>query len=253
MFLDGYYKKNLDIIQEKAIPNNWDALMIFFGIEGSGKSTFAMQTAAYLDPDFNMDKVVFNPEQFEKILDSCEPESAVVWDEAITGANIAQFANNISISIISKLTQIRKKKLKIIICFPYLWMLNKYFVARCLFSVNIKAKSFSDRGYFNFYGCKSTQILYSLMKERYAYYPDSALLKIRPNFYSVFSRDFPLNSRAYDNKKEESRLDSKDVLGKNIWKERFILARDFVRNETNGKITKFSRYCKIAYQNLNNL
>jgi hypothetical protein len=210
MWIDGFLKNNLDIVKDKAIPNKWDCLAIIFGIEGAGKSTIASQCAHYLDPNFNIENVVFTPEQFETAIDECKPESSIVWDEAITGANVAMYASKISISIISKLTQIRKKKLKIFLCFPYMFMLNKYFLSRCLFSIYVYAKNFDDRGYYKFYNNKKSQILYFLMKDRYPYYPDMAFSKIFPGFHGRFSKEFMVNEDVYDEKKETSRVQDSD-------------------------------------------
>ena len=220
MYIDGFLKSNLDIVKNEAIPNNWDALSIYHGIEGSGKSTLAFQNALYEDPTFNIDKCVFLPKQFEEAIDDAEPESSIVWDEAITGANVMMFASKISISVISKLTQIRKKKLKIKLCFPYLWMLNKYFISRCLYSIHIHAKGFDDRGYFRFFDAKKTQILYYLMKEKNPNYPDNALKKMLPSFHGTFNKEFVLNEAEYDAKKESSRVEGEKENKTNLWKER---------------------------------
>ena len=127
-YMDGYLQSNLDDIKNTAIPNKWDSLLILFGREGSGKSTLGTQIGIYLDNNFNNDDIVFKPTDFITTINEAMPESAILWDEAITGADVAKFADKISNMIISQLTQIRKKKLMIIICFPYLWKLNRYFV-----------------------------------------------------------------------------------------------------------------------------
>jgi len=217
----GYYRNNLNMIKEVAIPNKWDALAVFFGSEGSGKSTLAMQSAAYLDPDFCLDKVVFTPKQFEEAIDNAEPGSCIVWDEAITGANVQKFASKMSIEIISKLTQIRKKRLIIFLCFPYLWMLNKYYLSRNLFICYVYAKSFIDRGYAKFYNSKKASILYWYMKEKYPYYPELAIKKVYPDFHEIFNGKFPLDEALYDEKKEKSRVEDEEE-DSNIWKIRAI-------------------------------
>lgn len=211
--MDGFLKANIDMIKNEAIPNNWDALSIMFGMEGSGKTTMAFQLASYVDESFNIDRVVFTPDQFEEAIDNCEPESAIVWDEAITGANISMYASKISLNIISKLTQIRKKKLMLFLCFPYLWMLNKYFLSRCLFTCYIHAKSFTDRGYFKFYSSQKSRVLYWFMKERFPYYPEAAIRKILPNFHGVFNKKFTIDAKKYDEKKESSRTEENNNAG----------------------------------------
>jgi len=149
--MDGYLYSNLQKIVTKAIPNKWDNVGIMFGREGVGKSSLSTQVCKTLDPNFGVHNIVFTPKQFSDAIDNAKPGTAILWDEAITGANISNHANSTSIAIISKLTMIRKKQLHIILCFPYLYMLNKYFISRCLWSIHVYAKDFDDRGYALFY------------------------------------------------------------------------------------------------------
>lgn len=197
-FMDNYLYKNNDIILKKAIPKNWDCFGIIHGREGSGKTTLATQICYQLDPKFSVEKIVWTIEQFDQAIDNAEDESAILWDEAITGARANQHADSISQKIISKLTMIRKKKLKIIICFPYLYMLNKYFVSRCLFSIYVYAKGFSKRGYAFWYGSRKTEILYNFMKEKYRYDYLSAFKEARKNFYFKFTSVFCADEKEYD-------------------------------------------------------
>ena len=204
--IDRFYRDNLDIIKDQAIPNNWDGLGLFFGREGSGKSTLVFQTALYLDPAFNLSRVVFTPEQFENLIDNVPDGSAVVWDEAVTGASSTDHASKISSSIIKKLVQIRKKKLKILLCYSYLYSLNSYFIGRCLFSVYVYAKNFDDRGYAYFYSQPQTETLYWMMKDKYRYNRNMAISKAYKSFYFKFSKVFCLDEKLYDDKKEFARV-----------------------------------------------
>lgn len=206
LYENSYYCDNLDIVKNEAIPNRWDCLAIYHGQEGSGKSTLMMQTAFRFDPDFSIEQVAFTPQQFQDAIENAKVGGCIVWDEAITGANAQRHAENTSKEIISKLTQIRKKRLVLLLGFPYLHMLNKYFVSRCLFSVYVYAKDFNDRGYFNFYDYKQTNSLYWYMKEVFSYYPASAIRVIKKTFAGEFSGVFPLNEDEYDVKKERARI-----------------------------------------------
>jgi len=204
-WFDGYLKSNLNIIKEEAIPNKWDCVMILFGREGCGKTTLGTQICKYLDERFNLVHTVFTPEQFTEAVEKAEPESAILWDEAITGANISTHASKISVQIVSQLTQIRKKKLMLFLCFPYLNLLNKYFILRCIGGIYIYAKTFTERGHAYFYDHKKLAYLYGFMKEKYRYYPNGAIGFCPKNFYFKFSSCFCLPEKEYDFKKEESR------------------------------------------------
>ena len=235
--IDKYYRDNLDIIIDKAIPNKWDCLAIFFGREGSGKSTLAFQTALYTDPSFSLKRVVFTSKQFEELIDNVPDGSSVVWDEAITGASSVDHANKISSSIIKKLVQIRKKKLKIFLCYSYIYSLNSYFVGRCLFSVYVYAKNFEDRGYAYFYSQPQTETLYRLMKEKYRYNCNKAISKAYKSFYFQFSKVLCLDEMSYDRKKEVSRINE---VGVNKDRKRLVQLISWLKK------TKLSTYKKIG-------
>lgn len=252
-WIHDYWNNNLNNVLTKAIPNKWDCFGIIFGREGVGKTTLGTQGSYKLSSNFNVDYIVFNPEQFEDIIEKAKPESSILWDEAITGADVKLHANAISISIISKLTQIRKKQLKILICFPYLYMLNKYFISRCMFSVYVYAKGFNKRGYGYFYNSRETEILYNLMKEKHKYDYQRAIEVAKRSFHFKFGKTFCANVEEYEIKKDESRkngnLDNKG----NIWKGRFIKSVVYIKEDTNGKMKGLAKYLEMKPQQLTNL
>lgn len=205
-YMDKNVKKNLDIIKNKAIPKKWDAVFIVNGMEGAGKTTFAAQCALYLDPTFNLDRCVFTSRDFLKAIDEAPPESSILWDEAIRGAKVNQHASTISQSIVNKLTMIRKKRLKIFACFPYLYMLNKYFVSRCISSFYIYALDFDKRGYLKMYSKNQTELIYDMMKIKYKYNHRSAYYKVR-GMMASFGKTFCLPELEYEDKKDKATLE----------------------------------------------
>jgi len=238
--MDGYFKSNMDIILNEAIPNNWDAVFVIFGKEGTGKTTLACQGALYSDHKFSIKTCEFNTEQFGHVIDTCDPESSILWDEAITGAMSVAHANKVSQTIISKLTQIRKKRLKLFLCFPYLWMLNKYFVSRCVASFYVYSKGFEDRGYAFAYNQKQTEYLYSLMKEKYRLQPLKAINKAPKSYHFKFPDVFCMDKDAYDCKKESSRVMDEET---DPWKSNFIHVGKYC-TELGGTVTEIARRCK---------
>ena len=225
LYTASYYVDNLNIVLKEALPNNWDCLAIFHGFEGTGKSTLMFQTAHYLDPNFSLENVVFTGEQFNKRIDEAPEGSCIVWDEAITGANAEAHAKKINQAIISKLTQIRKKRLILLLGFPYLYMLSKYFVSRCLFSCYVYAKGFTDRGYFNFYDFQQTNTLYWYMKQVFPYFPMNAVKVIHKNFAGSFSSKMPIDENEYNIKKESARVENEDKSDKQKRAERVKRAK----------------------------
>lgn len=246
--MNDYVHENLMIIQNEAIPNKWDALFIVFGKEGTGKTTLASQGCILLDNKFDLSKVEFIPEKFGVLIDKAPPESSVLWDEAITGAASENHANKISQLIISKLTQIRKKRLKIWICFPYLYMLNKYFISRCVASFYVYSKGFTNRGHLYAYNQGQTEYLYSLMKEKYRLKPSEAIKKAQRSFYCDFSGTFCLPEDEYDKKKELARL-TEDAEPGNIWKDRLILLSKHCIAEYGAKRIQLAKAIKMDQGN----
>ena len=239
---------NYDLLLNKAIPNKWDAFMINFGGEGTGKSTKSFQDAIKLDPDFNLKKVVFTPVQFDTGIEKAKPEAAIVWDESVTGAMSSAWSQIVTIKIIQKLTQIRKKKLKIIINIPYLHVLHRYFVARAICSSYIYAKGFDDRGYYKFYTRLRTENLYYYMKDVHKNNYRKAFANVAPLFPGRFNDYIPFDFDEYDAKKEAARLDQDGAVDK--YRTYFTKTVNFIKENSTFKspvsIGKLGKYLGIS-------
>jgi len=209
-WLHQFYQDNLDIVLKEAIPNKWDCVGIFLGIEGAGKSTLATQTSLYLDPSFNLDKTIFTPGSFSEATDENDPEAAILWDEAITGANIRNYAEEMNRSIVSKMTQIRSKRQKFLLCFPYLYLLEKYFVSRATFGVYVYAKDFNNRGFAYFYNQPQLETLYNMMKSRFSHNPQEAIRHANCAFKFKFDKTFCLPEKEYEAKKNAARQETEN-------------------------------------------
>lgn len=244
-WLHQWYKDNMDLVLNEAIPNNWDSVVVVLGIEGAGKTTLASQSALYMDPSFNLDQTVFTPGAFTDAVDDSQEESSILWDEAITGANIRNFADEMNRSIVSKMTQIRDKRLKFFLCFPYLHLLEKYFVSRAIYGVYVYAEDFSDRGHALFYSQPKLEKLYHLMKGPYSNNPMQAYKQVRPNFKFKFDSTLCLAAKEYRIKKNKAREESEKT---NIPNKRLILEllrrnvdknhiREIVKNENNKPVS----------------
>jgi len=253
--MDNYLVNNLNIILEEAIPNKWDAVFLIFGREGSGKTTFATQAALYCDNSFNMERCVFTPEQFIEAVDNAKDEQSILWDEAIFGAKISQQASSIAQTIVNKLTTIRRKRLKIFLCFPYMYMLNKYFVSRCIASIYVYAKDFNDRGYMRFYDSGKTEHLYNLMKMKYRYNWVLAMQKIKPSFFCKYSKVLCLPEAEYDRKKELSTLETEKKLGvrETVWKNRAARLATWTHKKQGISQFKLAKIIDIPAPNLSRL
>jgi hypothetical protein len=204
LYLDGFMRQNLDIAKER-VRKNFDMVTIYFGLEGSGKTTKALQDAYYLDSTINIDRVVFNPGQFERAVDIATPEQAIIWDEADDLGG--HWASRIIRTMKRLFKRIRKKRLFIFLVTPTIFDLNKYFVIhRTLFLCKIYAKG-TERGNFAFYAGDAKRLLYML---GYKMWDDNAAY---PDFRGQFTDlpdNFPIDLVEYEVKKDKATLEYDD-------------------------------------------
>jgi hypothetical protein len=213
LYLDGYLQENLDITKER-VHKDWDCVALVTGEEGSGKTTLAAECCYYLDSSFNLDRIVFNAEQFEEAVDKAEPYTAILWDEADDLGG--HWANQMLMAIKKKFMRIRSKNLYIFLVTPSLFHLSIYFVMhRPLFLLDVYSDKL-DRGYFRFFAKQGLKNLYIHGKKFWN------MTAWHPNFRGRFTNwgaDFPIDTLKYKAKKEEavkSMIVSKDSFVKRI-------------------------------------
>jgi hypothetical protein len=203
LYLDGYLKQNLDITKER-VHKDWDAVVIVTGEEGSGKTTLTAECCLYVDPTFNLDKIVFNAEQFEELVDKAEPYTAILWDEADDLGG--HWANSMLMAIKKKFMRIRSKNLFIFLVTPSLFHLSIYFVMhRPLFLMEVYSDKL-ERGYFRFFAKQELKNLYIHGKKYWN------MRAWKPNFIGRFTqwpKNFPVDNKEYKIKKE---LALKDII-----------------------------------------
>lgn len=201
VYMDGYMRQNLDIAKER-VKKKWDLISLYVGEEGDGKTTIALQHAYYLDPTISIDRIVFNPMQFEEAVDKAQPFQAIVYDEAddLSG----HWANRLLLAIKKKFKRIRSKQLYIFLVTPTMFDLSKYFViARTTYLVSVYTDGLT-RGFFKFYGKKAKRLLYIKGKIEWnmdAWHPD-----FRGRFANLPDW-FPINMVDYEKKKEAAGAD----------------------------------------------
>lgn len=68
----------------RRIKNNKNFLVTITGPTGSGKSWTGLSIAELLDPDFNIDRVIFKGKELMKLINTAnlKPGSVILWDEA---------------------------------------------------------------------------------------------------------------------------------------------------------------------------
>lgn len=200
-YIDGYLKSNLDIARN-VIQKDWDMLFIVDGSEGSGKSVLAMQAAAYCDPTFTIDRVVFTPGTFRNAIINAKKYQAVLYDEAYTGLSSRATMSMINRTLISMLAEIRQKNLFVFVVMPCYFDLDKYVALwRSRGLIHVYCGEGFQRGYFAFYNTDRKKDLYINGKKFYSY------SKPKANFYGRFTNFYPVDEAEYRKKKKESLID----------------------------------------------
>lgn len=186
--------KELDKVKNRVLNKDRDFVAVVDGEEGVGKSVLAQQIAAYLDPEFNIDKIVFNSDNFLKIIKDPKTKkgSCILLDEAFSAANNRASLTEVNRSMIGVATEMRQKNLFILMVLPSFFDLDKYFAlwrCRALFHVYFTPEE--DRNYVIF-PKDSKKFLYLTGKKTYSYskprspYPPFHF----PNVYTVDETEY---------------------------------------------------------------
>lgn len=232
-YMDGFLKQNFDEFKPILIEKDWDFVGLIDGREGSGKSTIAQQACYYFDETFNLDRIVFTPQEFEEQVMKAEKGQAILWDEAAEGTSANNYYSQINKSIKRMLQQIRQKNLVIFIVLPYFFELEKYVAiarSQCLIHVYTKPGTLV-RGFFTFFGYTNKKNLYVAGKKFYSYdWPKS-------DFHGNFRDGYVVDEAAYRKKKSTSlaKLKAEPQTSKDI---RFSEQRDKVIYEF-WKVTQY--------------
>jgi energy-coupling factor transporter ATP-binding protein EcfA2 len=72
-------------IRARLLKRNQNCLVLIAGDTGSGKSYAALRMAELISPDFKINNVVFNPDEFMDILETVRKGDTIIFDEAGVG------------------------------------------------------------------------------------------------------------------------------------------------------------------------
>jgi|TARA_R100001530_G_scaffold128403_2_gene98123 ABC-type dipeptide/oligopeptide/nickel transport system ATPase component len=187
-------RKELDKVKKRVLTKDRDWVAVVDGEEGVGKSVLAQQIAAYLDEDFNIDKVVFTSDDFLKVIKdpNTKKGSCIVLDEAFSAANSRSSLTEVNRSMIGVATEMRQKNLFILMVLPSFFDLDKYFALwRCRALLHVYFTPEEDRNYVIFPKEKK-KYLYLQGKKTYNYNtPRSPFPPFTfPNKYMVDEADY---------------------------------------------------------------
>jgi len=217
-YMDGFLRENLNEVPNFLIKS-WDCVVI---VSGSGKvrigkSTIAMHIAYYLawllnenkksakldKVPFNIDNVVFSPDELKETAMKLPKNSVIVYDEGRAGLDSARAMENINKATQDFFQECGALGHIIIIVLPDFFKLQETIaIPRSLFLINCYTDKNYNRGYFSFFNEKKKELLYVIGKGKKM--TISKYLSVEPNFHGKFTDYFPLDKEAYDNKKKEA-------------------------------------------------
>jgi hypothetical protein len=209
-YIERWIKDRFD---NKVIPDlqkkDKDCIIAFDGKEGSGKSTLALQWCKYIDPTFNLSRVVFSPEEFRDAIYKAKKGQAILFDEAFTGFSSRSALSGVNRTLISLMMQIRQKNLFIGIVLPTFFLLDKYislFRTRVLVHVY---ETKSGRGYFRVFSKdKKRQLIMDKGARTYSY---GIKTKLKGKFRGVFA----LGDDEVEKKYREKKMKALELTEKN--------------------------------------
>ena len=187
-----------------------DRVYVVDGKERTGKSVFAIQQAAYLDENFDVNNIVFTPDEFIAAIKNAKKGQAIVYDEAFFGLSSRSAIGKVNKQIVRCLMEVGQKNLIIFLVMPSFFELDKYAAihrAEVLFHVHRDTKG--KRGIVRVYNKGLLQKLYAIGKKHHSYdFPKS--------FFSLrFFNQYPIDEEKYREKKSNS-----------LWEEKKTPAQD---------------------------
>lgn len=243
---------NLNILK-KAVGRDWDFKILVSGdgMTRTGKSTIACQMAIYLDPDFNMDQVVFRGdkliEQSLKLgtLYNQKKGIAIVYDEAKEGLDSKKAMNAYSQQITDYFSECGWLNQYLIVVLPEFFDLNKTVALNqsiCL--INCYTKRDFERGFFGFYNRVDKRYLYIKGKKWNNYSCQN------PTFQGTFNKYFPLDITIYEKLKLENqralkKMENPNTEADRLWKRRFTSLCKVLRDDETYTQIEIGKICKM--------
>ena len=185
---------------KKVIKKDWDMFFVVDGNEGTGKSVLAQQLAAFCDPTFCVDRIVFRAEEFKDAVLKAGKYQAIIFDEAYGGLASRKAMSSTNHMLVDLMAEIRQRNLFIFMVLPSFFELDKYAaVHRTRYLIHTYHNKF-NRGYYHIYNDKQKQKMYLLGKKIYKY----NIIKKPAVRCAEFRAFYPVPKAEYIKKKADS-------------------------------------------------
>lgn len=185
---------------------NQDRVYIVDGREGTGKSTWALQQAAALEPGLLDDpkefasRIVFSPEAFLNAARNVK-NGVIIFDEAFRGMSSRAALSKTNKELVQSLMEMRQQNNIVFLILPSIFLLDIYpamFRSNGLFNMYINKKS--QKRCWRFYNYNDKNSIYQMgLKKGWKYVLRSPW---KGNFYNNFPKGNVLE--AYIDKKEQA-------------------------------------------------
>jgi len=192
-FIDPIIKEQIKDIKKAVTKKDRDFVMVIDGEEGSGKSVLAQQLAKGFDPNFNINNICFNANQFMMRLKNSPKYSCILLDEAYNAANARASLTEVNRAMVGVATEMRQRNLFVIIVLPSFFDLDKYFALwRCKSLIHVYFDEEGDRGRYIIFPKTAKKYLYLNGKKFYDYSkPKSPYPACRfNNYYTVDETEY---------------------------------------------------------------
>lgn len=226
-------------------PSHWYVTDNYVITRNSGKTTVSLQIAKYVDPTFNLSRIVFSPEEFREAIYKAKKGQCVIYDEAFTGLSSRTSLSPVNKVLISLMMQMRQKNLFVILVLPTFFLLDKYaalFRTKALIHVY---ENRGRRGYFLVYNSKLKKYLYLFGKQTYSYSNVKVKSRFKGHFYGVFALGGKEIEDKYRRMKEKALQDSE--------KNPMSAGQIKYRNQRNICLYLLRKKLDLTYQELSNL
>jgi hypothetical protein len=189
-------------------PSHWFITSNYVITKNSGKSTLGMQLCKYVDPTFNLKRVVFTPEEFREAIYSAKKGQAIMFDEAFTGFSSRSALSGVNRTLVSLMMQVRQKNLFVAIILPTFFLLDKYIA---IFRTRVLIHTYECRGvrgYFKIFSSKKKRML--VLDKESRTYSYGVKTKKRGRFYGVFA----LGTKDVEKKYREKKMKALEMTEK---------------------------------------
>lgn len=257
-----YYADKLDALLQgfkKAIDyKNTSVVIVVDGRSGMGKTCLANQLGIYLDPHFNLDKILYTPQEFMEALAVAKKGDFLLFDEAMLLSNRSAMST-INKMIIQAMSMIRSKNIYVCFCVNSIFDLDKNLsLHRADILFHVYGDNLIDRGkYAAFFKVKAGEDrlkkLYLFGKKWYSYSQPKA------NFISRFVNEFVVDEEEYEKRKQIGvnkflqGVEKKEGVYARKDKERLINVIEFVMREKGVTYTELRDKCKVNAEYLSQI